>query len=278
MIESMNFIPKELAREIRAKADVIRDPSYYDLVFKENLCDICSLVKQKRKRRVIEKNAKISSYRIENPYLPVPYSVPKSKREIKREMKHIGKAFDWGIENFGIDGFEIVGQPFIKDLASIVNYGEKGKMDYRTSGTNISGASTTPPYPEKVRIFEMPQFVIDLKKQFDSNKLSSDVVHRLETAIYSHLHLVRIHPFVDGNGRTSRLLQDIILNHYGIPIPIIEPGERATYYRCLDRAVYDWKEREGLGKHGASEGERDFYTFIAGKINSSFDNLIECIS
>lgn len=276
----MNFIPKFLANELREKAKIIRDPSYADIVFKEELYNICSLFCQKSKRKAIEKNAQINSYRIENPFVAVPYSIPKSRREIKKEIKNIEKAFDWGVENFGIEGFDIVGEPFIKDLASLIRYGEKGKLDYRNTkqGVNVSGARTTPPYPEKVKIVEMPRFVKELKKQFDNNELSSDVVHKLETAIYAHFHLARIHPFIDGNGRTSRLLQDLILNKYRIPLPIIEPGERATYYRCLDDAVYDFRNKEGLGKHGASEGERSFYTFMAGKINTSFDKLLECVS
>jgi len=96
-------------------------------------------------------------------------------------------------------------------------------------------------------------------------------------AIYAHFHMARIHPFIDGNGRTSRVTQDIILNSYGFPLPIIPSGERVTYYDCLEQAVGGWRDKRGREKfNGPSEGERLFYDFIAGKINSSLDSVLEC--
>ncbi|MEK6875589.1 MAG: Fic family protein [Nanoarchaeota archaeon] len=273
----MNYIPKFLANELRRKMDLVRNPSVPEIIFKADIWDICSLFCQRRTRKSIETNAQIHSYRIEHPETIVPYSVPRTKRNIKRGIKDIRSAFEWGIKNFGPDGFNVIGEAFIKELAGWILYEREGGAPYRNTGVTITGSRTTPPYPEKVITKEMPEFVDNLKRQFDLNADSSDIIHKLETSIYAHFHLARIHPFIDGNGRTSRLLQDILLTYYNIPVPIIEAGERGTYYECLDRAVYDWKDRKGLGKSGASEGEQSFYKFMAGKINVSLDKLLNCI-
>ncbi|MDZ4226584.1 MAG: hypothetical protein U1B79_00555, partial [Candidatus Pacearchaeota archaeon] len=67
-----------------------------------------------------------------------------------------------------------------------------------------------------------------------------------------------------------------ILDHSMIPPPVIEVGERTLYYGILDKAVYDYKHKKRSGEvtNGATEGESLFYTFMAGKINSSLDRLV----
>jgi len=61
-------------------------------------------------------------------------------------------------------------------------------------------------------------------------------LHAVEMAALAHYRLVHIHPFYDGNGRTSRLLMNLILMQAGYP-PIIIPVERrAEYYEHLKAA------------------------------------------
>ena len=63
----------------------------------------------------------------------------------------------------------------------------------------------------------------------------------IHIAVWAHAEVVRIHPFEDGNGRTSRLLLDAILVHLGLrPIPIEEV--RQTYYDCLNRFMAPERE------------------------------------
>jgi len=59
------------------------------------------------------------------------------------------------------------------------------------------------------------------------------VMHPVRLAALAHYKLVYIHPFVDGNGRTSRLLMNLILMQHGFPPVIIRKQDRLQYYQYL---------------------------------------------
>jgi cell filamentation protein, protein adenylyltransferase len=57
-----------------------------------------------------------------------------------------------------------------------------------------------------------------------------------DTALAAHLRLVDIHPFNDGNGRTARLLMNLILIRGGYPPVAIRPEDRVRYIRALQES------------------------------------------
>ena len=57
--------------------------------------------------------------------------------------------------------------------------------------------------------------------------------HPIEFAALIHLRLVTIHPFVDGNGRTARLLMNLALLQSGYPVTIIPPVLRSDYLSAV---------------------------------------------
>nr|WP_294556743.1 Fic family protein [uncultured Rhodopila sp.] len=57
-----------------------------------------------------------------------------------------------------------------------------------------------------------------------------------ETAFAAHRQLVEIHPFNDGNGRTARLLMNLILLRGGYPPVAVRPQDRAAYIHALQEA------------------------------------------
>lgn len=57
-----------------------------------------------------------------------------------------------------------------------------------------------------------------------------------ETAFTAHLRLVDIHPFNDGNGRTARLLMNLILIRGGYPPISVRPEDRRDYIRSLQQS------------------------------------------
>lgn len=99
---------------------------------------------------------------------------------------------------------------------------------YRTINVTIAGARHTP--PDQLQVPErMAAFVI----WYDG---SAQQLHPVERAARVHADFVGIHPFVDGNGRTSRLLMNLELLKAGFPPVVIAVEQRLRYYEALDQA------------------------------------------
>lgn len=83
-----------------------------------------------------------------------------------------------------------------------------------------------------------PNDIPPLMKEFETwlNSESAVRMHPIRYAALAHYKLVRIHPFDDGNGRTSRLLMNAILMQAGFPPVIILKQDRHRYYEYLDLA------------------------------------------
>ena len=60
--------------------------------------------------------------------------------------------------------------------------------------------------------------------------------HPIIRAALLHGELVKIHPFVDGNGRTSRLVMNLSLMNSGYLPVIVKKEKRLEYYNALDKA------------------------------------------
>ena len=98
----------------------------------------------------------------------------------------------------------------------------------RTRQVLIAATKFVPPSPAVV-----PAELSDFFKWYNRNK---DKMHPVELAALVHLKFVTIHPFVDGNGRMSRLLMNFVLNRHGYPMLNIPYVNRAGYYTSLERA------------------------------------------
>ncbi len=98
----------------------------------------------------------------------------------------------------------------------------------RTRQVLIVATKFVPPSPAVVSA-ELNDFF----KWYNKNK---DKIHPVELAALVHLKFVTIHPFVDGNGRMSRILMNFVLNKHGYPMLNIPYVNRAGYYTSLERA------------------------------------------
>ena len=99
---------------------------------------------------------------------------------------------------------------------------------YRTVPVVILGSKHTPPQP-----FLVPKLMEDLLLFYGNEK---HALHPVQLAAEMHLRLVTIHPYVDGNGRTSRLLMNLILLQHGYPIANISSEQRNDYFHALEAA------------------------------------------
>ena len=80
-----------------------------------------------------------------------------------------------------------------------------------------------------------PVKVPELMQDFIS-WIEKETVHRVRYAIEAHYKFVSIHPFTDGNGRTARLLMNLILNKAGYPALIIPKELRSGYVISLEKS------------------------------------------
>ena len=86
-------------------------------------------------------------------------------------------------------------------------------------------------------------------------------LHPIEAAARIHGELVKIHPFIDGNGRTSRLLMNLALMQAGFPATIITVEQRLEYYSALDQAhtTGDYQAFTALLAHAVVKGFEPYW-------------------
>ncbi|KAF0134427.1 MAG: hypothetical protein FD145_652 [Candidatus Saganbacteria bacterium] len=130
---------------------------------------------------------------------------------------------------------------------------------YRDVEVYISGSTYRPPRPDKLTDL-MGQFSLWLVERQDKKDF-----HPVKFAAQAHFKLVDIHPFVDGNGRTARLLMNLILMKYGYPVAIFECEaiKRSSYYSALD-----------IGHKGDLV---NFEIMVAQYVNATADKYLESI-
>lgn len=99
---------------------------------------------------------------------------------------------------------------------------------YRNAGVRIAGANFVPPNALRVN-----EYIDDLLHWL---REEGEDIHPVVRAAIFHHRFVWIHPFFDGNGRTVRLLFNLLLMREGYPPAIILRNDRKKYYDALNRA------------------------------------------
>ncbi|WP_081464469.1 Fic family protein [Sporosarcina newyorkensis] len=147
----------------------------------------------------------------------------------------------------------------IKNLHRLVL---KGIVDeyagvYRQEQVFISGAKHTPP----------AHFLIQEKMEQMMNWYYTAGVdlHPVERGAMLHAIFVGIHPFIDGNGRTSRLLLNLEMMKDGFPPVIIKVENRLAYYEALDKAH-------------TTEDYKDFIALVEREAEDSLDLYLSAIN
>ena len=97
----------------------------------------------------------------------------------------------------------------------------------RKENVTIKGAAHIP--PDYITVPELMEKLI-------LNYKTWNIYHPIVKAALLHGELVKIHPFIDGNGRTSRLIMNLDLMNSGYNPIIIKKEDRLKYYEALDKA------------------------------------------
>lgn len=150
---------------------------------------------------------------------------------------------------------EIFNEWQIKNIHHLILKGidDKYAGNYRDQQVLISGAVHVPPAPYLLKE-KMEEFI-----SWYNNEGKS--LHPIEKSAMVHLIFVGIHPFIDGNGRTSRLLLNLELMKNGFPPIVIKNVNRFEYYMALDKA------------HTTGDN-RDFISLIANETEEMLDRYI----
>ena len=141
----------------------------------------------------------------------------------------------------------------IKNIHSLVLMNDaQNKGTYRKIPVRISGAIHTPP-----DALLIPELIDELLNDYRDMKADR---HIIEAIAEFHLRFEGIHPFIDGNGRTGRLLLNLELVKAGL-LPInIKFADKAKYYDCFDAYYGDTNSAEAMteliAKYEISELEK----------------------
>ncbi len=115
----------------------------------------------------------------------------------------------------------------IRNLHRLVVKGHGEVRPYRQENVAIAGATASPP-----EFLDVPAAMSALIDWYGS----AAALHPIARAAQLHTRFVGIHPFVDGNGRTARLLLGFELMKAGYPPAAIRTKDRRAYYDALDAA------------------------------------------
>ena len=125
---------------------------------------------------------------------------------------------------------------------------------YRNVPVRISGSRTVLPNPLKV-----PDLMEDFNHWLTTT--DEDIVYK---AINAHYRLVTIHPFKDGNGRTARLLMNLLL---------MQAGFTPTIIRKIDRKRY----LDALEKYQTTGNSDSYHNFMLSALNRSLKTAIDML-
>lgn len=125
---------------------------------------------------------------------------------------------------------------------------------YRVVSVRIAGSTVPLPNPAKV-----PQLMTEFVSW-----LHGAQGHPVMIAADAHFKLVSIHPFVDGNGRTARLLMNLLLLQEGYPPALIRKEDRRRYIESIEAGQLH-------------ESLTDYYALIFASVSRSLDVYLEAV-
>ena len=199
-------------------------------------------------RRVIEKN-EIVDGKSENDHL---------------EAHNHARAWDWVREQ----SHRAPGDLSDRDILQIhgmilggIDDTEAGR--YRRSGVRVKGSPV---------VFPNAAGVPDLMAGLAKFMSQPSAAHPVEFAARAHYRLVTIHPFADGNGRTGRLLMNMILLMLDYPPALVQVRDKQDYMRTLKEAQM---AEEQMAEARLERALESFFALMAQSVEYSLDLYLD---
>ncbi len=159
-----------------------------------------------------------------------------------------------------VQGFSEFNKRVLLDIHSLIlkSIDSANAGRYRSVPVRISGSEHIPPQP-----FLVAKMMEDYFVHYQSIK---DQVHPVIVAAEMHERLVSVHPFIDGNGRTSRLVMNVILMQHGFPITYLKGDDtnRLKYYSTLEKVQVE-------------NNPVPFYELIIERVRASLEEHLELV-
>lgn len=150
-------------------------------------------------------------------------------------------------------------EKLIKDIHSIILIDKpQDKGMYRRVPVRIMGSVHEPPQPYLVPI-QMEQLVLEYEEMKKN-------LHPIESIALFHLKFETIHPFIDGNGRTGRLLLNLELMKEGYPAINVKFVDRRKYYDCF------------TSYHELNGNANAFVQMVAEYVQEALERYIDIVS
>jgi Fic family protein len=148
----------------------------------------------------------------------------------------------------------------LKQIHGLVLHGidRENAGRYRQVPVMIAGSKHLPPQPYLLQSL--------MEAYFDFYEMHKNTLHPVVLSAEMHEKLVTIHPFIDGNGRTSRLVMNLILLQYGFPLATIagDYESRMSYYDALEKV-------QSEGNNAA------FVLYIAQKVLKNMEDYLKIL-
>ena len=178
-----------------------------------------------------------------------------NQKPLKDHMEAVGhkEAFDFVSEL--VKENVPISESIIKQIHSLVLADKREDRGiYRRVPVRILGAQHEPVQP----------YLIEPKMEQLLHDFAESKEHIVTKLARFHIEFEGIHPFIDGNGRTGRLLVNLELMREGYPPIDIKFADRVSYYNAFD---------EYYAKHNLSAMENLFAGYINARLDMYLDML-----
>ena len=181
----------------------------------------------------------------------------KSMREHLEAINH-KDAIDY-IKEIAQNDIEL-SEKVVKDIHALILRGidKENAGTYRRVPVLISGARHVPPQPYLIEKL--------MEEYFEFYETHKNTLHPVILSAEMHERLVSIHPFIDGNGRTSRLVMNLLLIRNGCPIANIkgDTTSRLQYYEALEAVQME-------------DDKNSFIQFISLEVKKSLEHYLKLL-